>query len=66
MPATASPVCEPGVSAPLVARQAGGREEKALLTGNRHHGAHIRGGIDALLDGGVGFGLGQKSHKLSF
>jgi hypothetical protein len=44
-----------------VARQAGGREQEALLAGNGHYSAHIGGSIDALLDGEVAFGLGQKA-----
>ncbi len=41
--------------------EAGRREQEALLAGDEHHGTAIGGGIDPLLDGGVRFGLGQKS-----
>lgn len=60
MPAIASPACE--ASAPQVAGQAGRGEQETLGPGDGHHGTVIGGGIDPLLDGGGGVGLGQESH----
>jgi len=54
------------ISAPQVARKAGGREVEAFVLGNGHHGAGIAGPINLKLEGRRGFNLGQKSGELCF